>query len=434
MLPPPAYTLGGSRKCAVDPVIHFTQASGVGYGPGYAAVLDSGGSGCPADLSIVPQNTYANPITLFPLTRIYRIQDPASGNFKSGYLLTHVLAAAGQWSANDHVEMTPHWQQYVAGNEQYSYSPYVRSSLRHGPAITEAVMFPQNGPGNGPMWDRYYTNQTPSWYYFGDSSTHYMPSAAKPYYAQGTPPTWRGIGGQWGGILDVQVPPSAGSFGGVGGGYLFHVGCAVQGQDAKANEPPCRRATHPVFPFFEVLRIDGLHGRKSFGYDDNSGNWSFTGTNLSINGQPVCLANGDNCPSASVNTGYTMKFQIPPSTFKVGATYYIGELSLLTTNNAVSYRAPGNCTVNTVTASEMVATGNTPSREQAQYTLFDMTTNTVISQTSFSWAGTGQNTYTFTQQNKNISAGDLLQVQIITPFWSTPPTGTLAFSSTVYCR
>ncbi len=433
MLPPPTYTFGGSGKCAVDPVVHFVQAGGPN-GPGYAAVLDSGGSGCPADLTIIPQSAYANPITIFPLTRIYRIQDPANGNYKSGYLLTQVLATRSQWAANDHVEMTPHWQQYAGGNEQYSYSPYVRSSLRNGPAVTQAILFPQNGSGNGPLWDRYDTNQTPSWYYFGDSSTNYLPNAAKAYYAQGTPPIWRGIGGQWGGILDVQVPPSAGSFGGVGSGYLFHVGCNVQGQDAKANEPPCRRATNPIFPFFEVLRVDGLHGRRSFGYDDNSGGWSFTGTNVNVNGHAVCLANGDNCPGTPNITGYTMKFQIGPSAFNIGTTYYIGELSLLTTNNSAAYRAPANCAVDTVTASEMLATGEPPGSEQPQYTLFDVTANAVISQISFPWTGAGQNTFTFTNQNKNIAAGDLLQVQIITPFWGTPPTGTLAFSSTVYCK
>lgn len=434
MLPPPSYRFEGSAKCAVDPVIHFVQAGGVGYGPGYTAVLDSRGSGCPPDLRIIAQNSYSNPITLYPLTRIYRIQDPATGSYKSGYLLTHVLAASSQWAANDRVEMTPHWQQYASGNEQYSYSPYVRYSLRNGPGVTEAISFPQNGSGNGSLWTVYSTNATPSWYYFGDASTHYLPNAAKPYYAQGTPPIWRGIGGQWGGILDVQVPPSQATFGGVGSGYLFHVGCNVPAQDGPAKEPPCRRASNPIFPFFEVLRVDGLHGRKSFGYDDNSGGWSFTGTNVNVNGQAVCLANGDNCPSRQTGSGYTLKFQIPPSQFKVSTTYYIGELSLLSTNRTMSYRVPANCTVDTVTASEMLAIGIPPGEEQPQYTLFDLTTNTVISRTSFAWTGSGQNTFTFTSQNQKIAAGDLLQVQIITPSWTTPPTGTLAFSSTIYCR
>lgn len=436
--PPPTLTLGGSFACAVPPVFNFTRTGTGGYT--YQLNVTSGGSGCPPDLSITPQATYANPALIYPITRLYRVQDPITKRDDTGYVLADVLAHPGDWVNGDTVETVPNPSQYVSGNQQHGASPFVRNSGRFGTAKTNGFIYPQDG-----IDLEYQTNQTPWWYYYGDSTTNYLPSSvpAKAYYAVGIPPVNKGVGGAYSGGIFFRTPPILGQAN-TQGGYLFKVSCQQEGADGAASDPlvppPCLRPVNPIFPKFTFLEVTNNIIDTTFSVDlkNPAGpTWDFT-NRLTNGGVTLCKSSGVDCPTS---LDYTMKVSAV-GTFVSGGHYYLGDPPAIidgsvSSISGVGFRVPKTCSIDHIYTSENVATGAAPTgpgSDNVQFTLYNVTTATILVMDNFSWDPAGQNSHLNTTGGIPVSTGDILRIQLDTPTWTTAPTGTIAFSAEVYCK
>jgi len=430
-LPPPTLTFGGTGSCTTLPTFSYSTQDSTS---GYTLNLVTGGSGCPANLSITPQASYSNPILLYPLTRTYRIQDPITQKTNTGFVLTHVLAVPSVWTNGDTVETTPHWNQYIAGNVQEGASPLVKNSSRFGPGKTLGYLFAQNGPNNDPTDLEYRTNQTPSWYYWGDASTGYQASAdpAKALYARGVTPTIMGIGGAHQGIY-FRTPPSLG-LGSTAGANLFRIGCIAEGADGLGNMEPCLRP-NPIYPKFNLFWVNNafnaVHTTFSVDLMNPLGpTWNFA-DRLTNGGKLVCLVDGTNCQTPH---DYSLKISSTASSYSNDTQYYIGSANIVTTNTTPYLVVPTTCAINNIQFDE-IASGSGPTTEGVAVELLNLTASTTILSTSFSWGGSNQNNYGQSGlSGPTITAGDHLQIHIHTPFWATPPPSTIAVSATIYCK
>ncbi len=286
VLPPPRLTVTG---CTVEPVI--TLANSVFYR--YVPTLVSGGSGCVGP-TITAQEVFPNPIVFYPSTKTYRIEDPRPCSWGedhyahcpiNGYLVTDPVSSA--WKDGDTVEIVPHWNQYLNDQVHITGSPDMVNSASFGPQSSISFSHVQNGE-----WAVSTSNQTPSTFYFGDASTHWMRSqeSSKALFATEMAPGWMRLGGQLRNVIHLAVPPVLGQaqyF----GGSLFEVSCEVAGQDGDGQAPPCARG---IFPDYDILQHNAGHNRITVGISDNRNCLTFNG--ICVGGATVPYLTGLTAP------------------------------------------------------------------------------------------------------------------------------------------
>jgi hypothetical protein len=434
LFPPPTVTFGGTGSCSTNPTYHWTTG---GNGSGYNLILDSGGTGCPSNISFNLTTTNTNPIILAPASRIYRNQNPSNGCSNCGYLLTQTLMQPSQWQIGDTVTQPNYWNQYSSVNDRKDYSVLNGgTSFRYGPMETHTRSFHPQGPALGPIYEEYWTNITPTKYYFGDSTTNYLPSQdttspTKSYFASMTPPIWRGVGGQYAGILDIMVPPTAGSNGSVGNGFIFNVRCILQGQDGPDNLPPCLRSgAAQYYQPFDYLRVSSnITGIHFLRWDDPSDNWVFdTQTVLvqALGGARHALCRDDGAFCKAQTPDYAMNWQ-GASTFHLNDAYYIGDSGAVQEWCGAScpmgnYKlVPADCKAKRVTVTAQIGEGGTPttSTNTIQVNIHDWTTSTDLLTANFAtgWNTVNQITYDNTNPAFTILAGDQITARIFAPAW-----------------
>jgi hypothetical protein len=444
---PPTITWGSG--CTTNPTVVFTKFGAYGYQP----VITAGGSGCPPGLTATVNTTFPNPFIIAPGTRITSIQDPANGgDWRQGFLRLQALSNTTDWQIGDYILQPIYWQQYSAQNEMVHYSPLVRHSNRTGPQQTLGYAWVQNGPADGPMWWKYETNQTPLTYYWGRPANNYMPSSdpTQSLDAMGTPPIWRGVGGQHAGIHDIQLPPSGDPFGSEGDGYILHVGCVTQGQDG--NQPirsaPCQRAgAAGHMQAFDIFRVDSpFTARNWFRWSDQTNTFDFSTGAIRMQAAggamvAACRADGVNCPVPTPT--YTIDWTSQPSLWTLNDAYYIGDTGVVQhwcgagCDMGNQKKVPFACKAKEIRATAQLGEGGTPttSTNTLQVNIHDWTTNADLYTQNFpvAWNTANQVVLDNTNPAFTVAAGDLLTARIYPPAWGETTHTQYVVSVHIFC-
>ena len=257
LLPPPAVTY--SAACGV--AIIFPNPNLFSYAP----TLVSGGTGCPPNLTISTQAVYQNPVVFYPVTRTYRVEDPANGcgdqNHTfihcpwNGYMKTEAISSL--WATGDTVEIGVHWNHGINDQTTLVGDVDMMRSGNTGPFGMDAYEFVPNGNAR-----HLSINLMPNTYLFGRGANGYTRTNTNdPVQAMdatmGAPVWWR-IAGDHKTILALDLPPMSG-YGLQQGGAIFTVGCFVDTRIQGSEAPPCARGIRPDYDLL-VNDMSGVGG------------------------------------------------------------------------------------------------------------------------------------------------------------------------------